>query len=83
MTDVFYVCGDTFRLVLWADKLAFPWRVSGEGREVQNKPQEACMVRFCFLLEVHIELQLCIWYEVIKMAHVLSANQQGTKRAEV
>lgn len=41
------------------------------------------MVRFCFLLEVHIELQLCIWYEVIKMAHVLSANQQRTKRAEV
>lgn len=63
--------------------LAFPWRVSGEGREVQNKPQEAFIVRFCFLLEVHIDLQLCIWYEMIKMACVLSANQQGTERAEV
>lgn len=70
-----WCCGHT--------NLAFPWRVSGEGREVQNKTQEACMVRFCFLLEVHIELQLCMRYEMIKMARVMSANQQGTERAEV
>lgn len=70
-----WCCGHT--------NLAFPWRVSGEGREVQNKAQEACMVMFCFLLEVHIEFQLYMWYEMIKMARVMSANQQGTERAEV
>lgn len=50
-TQLGWCCGQT--------NLAFPWRVSGEGRS-SEQTTGAYMVRFCFLLDVYTELQLCI-----------------------